>query len=309
MPCSESRAYNLSATLRLSNNTKERAAYLSRNAELSRAKLIVQRPTRPLILSLDTATEQRSVALSRGEQQLALHAGGTARGHSTHLLEEIDEILRREGVSLKEIELFAVACGPGSFTGLRAGLATVKAFAATLERPVVGVPTLHAVALAAGPAPKILAALPAGRGEVFAQLLEVTDAGLVLELGEPAHLALLRLAERVAGLGGTVKWAGGGAWAQAEALREFAKSVGVRWREAEVEESRHKEESDIVWTLAPQVESYAGEIAHLARQQFQAGMNVSVEQVRALYVRLSDAESKEQCRASSVCGEPAPPSS
>lgn len=260
----------------------------------------MQRPTRPLILSLDTATEWRSVALSRGERQLALRAGGADRGHSSRLLEEIDEILRREGVSLKEIELFAVACGPGSFTGLRAGLATFKAFAATLERPVVGVPTLHAVALAAVPAPSVCAALPAGRGEVFGQLLEVTDAGSVLELGEASHLAPLRLAELVAGLGVSLKWAGGGAWAQAETLREFARSAGIMWREAGDVDTRLKEESRIVWTLAPPVESYADEIARLANRRFQAGMDASVEQVRALYVRLSDAEIKEQCHASSV---------
>jgi len=226
--------------------------------------------------------------------------GGADRGHSSRLLEEIDEILRREGARLKEIELFAVACGPGSFTGLRAGLATVKAFAATLNRPVVGVPTLHAVALAAGPAPRILAALPAGRGEVFAQLLEVTQVGSVSALGEPAHLAPSRLVEQAADLNVSLKWAGGGAWAHAELLRECAGGLGAAWRVTGVADSRSMEGDAIVWSIAAQAETYAETVASLALRRYGAGADASVENLRALYVRLSDAEIKEQCRASSV---------
>ena len=87
------------------------------------------------------------------------------------------------------IELFAVTTGPGSFTGLRSGLATIKAFAATLNRPVVGVPTLHAVAFACGTAGRVLASLPAGRGEVFAQLLSTESGNVLKELSEPFHLS------------------------------------------------------------------------------------------------------------------------
>ncbi|MGH9903089.1 MAG: tRNA (adenosine(37)-N6)-threonylcarbamoyltransferase complex dimerization subunit type 1 TsaB, partial [Pyrinomonadaceae bacterium] len=122
-----------------------------------------------MILSVDTATPIRSIAVARGARTLAV-VRGEGNTHSASALGEIDAALRAARAELSEVDLFAVASGPGSFTGLRAGLATVMAFATTLARPAVGVPTLHAVAHAAGAGERVLALIPAGRGEVFAQL-------------------------------------------------------------------------------------------------------------------------------------------
>src|SRR5947207_1763330 len=134
-------------------------------------------PQSPLILSLETATLAGSVALSRGNQMLAALAGDSGVSHSNTLLHDVDKLLSEAHIDLSDIDFFAVATGPGSFTGLRIGIATVKALAATLDRPCAGVPTLQAIALAAGPSPGSIALLPAGRGEVFAQLFSVTDRG------------------------------------------------------------------------------------------------------------------------------------
>src|SRR5207245_8160334 len=111
--------------------------------------------------------------------------GDASISHSNTLLRDINQVLKTAGVTLSDIELFAAAAGPGSFTGLRIGLATVKAFSMTLSRPCSGIPTLHAIAHSCGPTHVVVAAQPAGRGEVFAQLLSVSGDGIVEELDTP----------------------------------------------------------------------------------------------------------------------------
>lgn len=247
-----------------------------------------------LILSVDTASDVRSIAVARGAELLSLYQGAERNTHSANVLSEIDGALRAAGVGLERIELFAVASGPGSFTGLRAGLATVKAFAATLRRPSVGVPTLHAVALASGASERIVAAIPAGRGEVFAQLLEVTSDARVVERGAPAHVAPAALLDAMAAHGTSLKWAGGGAHALADAIRERALQEGLRFV---VESDDNTEGEGRKWTLAPRHSALAGHVAALAHASFRAGRAVQADQLCALYVRASDAEINEQCRA------------
>ncbi|HEV7843604.1 MAG TPA: tRNA (adenosine(37)-N6)-threonylcarbamoyltransferase complex dimerization subunit type 1 TsaB, partial [Pyrinomonadaceae bacterium] len=118
----------------------------------------------PLILSIETATRAGSIALSRGRILLSTRRGDATRSHSTDLLELMRGALDDATCRIQDVELFAVALGPGSFTGLRIGVATAKSLASTLERQVVGVPTLQAVALAAGAGETVVALLPAGRG-------------------------------------------------------------------------------------------------------------------------------------------------
>lgn len=247
-----------------------------------------------LILSVDTASDVRSVAVARGTHLLSLCQGGERNTHSANVLSEIDAALGEAGVALEQVELFAVASGPGSFTGLRAGLATMKAFAATLERPSVGVPTLHAVALAAGASARVVAAIPAGRGEVFAQLLEVTNDARIVEWSAPAHVAPAVLLDEMAKHGASLKWAGGGAHALADAIRERALREGLRFV---VESEHHTEGEERTWTLAPRHSALAGHVAALAHASFGAGRAVRADELRALYVRASDAEINEQCRA------------
>ena len=104
----------------------------------------------PLILSVETATLSGSVAVSRGDELLGVVTGDASISHSNTLLVDVDKLLTETQIALPEIDLFAVATGPGSFTGLRIGIATIKALAATLDRPTAGVPTLEAVALSGG---------------------------------------------------------------------------------------------------------------------------------------------------------------
>lgn len=126
-----------------------------------------------LILSLDTTTRAGSAAVLRDDSVVAVLDGDAARTHGERLPGELAEVLRIAGVTLQDIELLAVARGPGAFTGLRIGLAAMQALAMVTSRPVVGVSALDALAAAAFESmaveqARLCAWMDAARGEVFA---------------------------------------------------------------------------------------------------------------------------------------------
>ncbi len=124
------------------------------------------------ILAIESATEEPSVAVVSGEGVLALRPASRDARRSETLLPAIVHVLDEAGLALADLHGFAIAIGPGSFTGLRVGLATLKGIAFGDDRPAAGVPTLDALMLQAGeprPAP-VVAALDARRGEVYAQV-------------------------------------------------------------------------------------------------------------------------------------------
>jgi len=160
------------------------------------------------ILALESASAAPAVALVEGEAVRALVAVEAGASGSEGLLPAVDAALREGGVSLADLSGFAVAIGPGSFTGLRVGLATLKGLAFGDARPVAAVSTLAALARLAGePRPEPVAAvLDARRGDVYAALW---DAGNDPEpiVAEGVHrLAdlLARLPERCLWIGDTV---------------------------------------------------------------------------------------------------------
>lgn len=244
-----------------------------------------------LTLGVDTSTERRSVALVQGGRVLADSSSGLREGGSTNLLADIDQVLGSAGVKLKQVELYAAAVGPGSFTGLRSGLATVKGLALTTGKPAVGVQTLHALAFCVRPAPRVVSLIPAGRGEVFSQLLSVSAEGVVTELESPTHLPPERLLERMAGLGGGLKWTGGGAFKFIELIRERAEAAGLDFA---IRDASGVAEKD-GWLVSPAEDALAKSVAEMARTAYVSG---SVrEGLTAVYVRPSDAELKGLCHA------------
>lgn len=297
------RAYNRATVPGMSNATHEPAREARTDGEAAHA---LRATHEPLILCVDTATDARSVAVARAARVIAKVREAAPRAQSSVLLADIDEALRKAGVSLAEIDLYAVARGPGSFTGLRAGLATIKAFASVLARPVAAVPTLEAVALSAGESALTFALVPAGRGEVFAQSFRVGRDAHAVALDEPAHVSPTALVSRVAQREGGVTWAGGGAQAHAALLRETAKRAGIGFverRESDDAQSVRAGGDDVrgsseapAWTLARGATDYAGEIARLGLIRSLASELVRAEELRAEYVRLSDAELNERCR-------------
>jgi tRNA threonylcarbamoyladenosine biosynthesis protein TsaB len=147
------------------------------------------------ILSIETATSRQSVALLDGDQVLA-RSDQEARGaHARWLIPTIDRLLRDTGLSLRQLQGLAVSIGPGSFTGLRVGLATVLGFRLVTGLPVAAVPTLEGLAWnVRGSKRPICPILKARTGQVYWALYQI-DTG---EPGPQMHRQIHRLmAERV----------------------------------------------------------------------------------------------------------------
>lgn len=234
----------------------------------------------PVILAIETATRAGSVAVSRGEQILASINGDASSSHSTDLIENIDQVLRDAGLRLGDVDLFAAAIGPGSFTGLRIGLATVKSMAVAVDKKCIGVSTLAAVAHAAGESARTVALLPAGRGEVFAQMFSVIG-DEITALDEAMHISPKALLLKYGGFD-TITWAGEGAQAQLEFLRAETERRGIPLTTTSGNE----------WSIAPQNEKIAESVAQLASREYRAGRVIEPQNLRANYVRPSDAEMK-----------------
>jgi tRNA threonylcarbamoyladenosine biosynthesis protein TsaB len=121
-----------------------------------------------MLLAVDTATTSCSVALLQDREIVADTLYTAGRTHSRHLMSLIDGILQQSGLSVGDIDAIAVTRGPGTFTGLRIGLSTVKGLALARGVRVVGVSSLAALALPLVPTPHpVVAMIDARRGEVY----------------------------------------------------------------------------------------------------------------------------------------------
>ena len=249
----------------------------------------------PLILAIDTATRAGSVALARAGEVLALQSGDATASHSIDLIANVDACLKDIGAQLNDVDLFAAAAGPGSFTGLRIGLATIKSFAMSVGRFCAGVPTLAAVAHAAGPSGQIIALLPAGRGEVFAQLF-LANKQNVQPLDSAKHIRPETVLEKYGQIE-SLTWAGEGAHLNVEALRAGAEARNITFTVragSGLKSLMPGHQNNAEWTIAPQRVGLAIAIAALALDEYKHGRTISAEELRAIYVRPSDAEINER---------------
>lgn len=141
------------------------------------------------ILAVDTTTSSGSVALLEDRRLLGEIAGESGATHSARLLGAVDHLLRSEGLTIADIGAFAVAAGPGSFTGIRIGLSTIKALAFSSGKPVVPVSSLRALALklALAGVPLVCPVLDAKKGEVYAALFENAAGRLIEIIPQRAH--------------------------------------------------------------------------------------------------------------------------
>ncbi len=250
---------------------------------MSNAEMESSQKGAPVILAIETATRAGSVAVSRGDQILSCATGDSSSSHSTDLIENVDRILRAAGLQLGDVDLFAAAIGPGSFTGLRIGLATVKSLAVSMNKKCVGVSSLSAVAHAAGESGRTVAMLPAGRGEVFAQMFSVIGND-VTSLDEAMHISPQMMLSKYGSYSRMI-WAGEGAQTQLELLRAEAARRGIQF-------GPETEVNGRGWSVAPGNEKIAGSVAQLAWREYRAGRIFAPENLRANYVRPSDAEMK-----------------
>lgn len=120
------------------------------------------------VVGIDTSTASGSVGLINDEDVIAEHLLNLPVNHSERLLATIELVLREARWKMEEIDGWAITAGPGSFTGLRIGLSTVKGLAFATGKPVAGVPTLDALASQISPAPYLICPiLDARKKEVY----------------------------------------------------------------------------------------------------------------------------------------------
>jgi tRNA threonylcarbamoyladenosine biosynthesis protein TsaB len=212
-----------------------------------------------LLLAADTSGKHGSIALARCDSDLCdvieivPLAGGT---FSAELVPQIAALWSKHGIGKQDIGGFAVVSGPGSFTGLRVGLAAIKGLAEVLDKPIAAVSLLEAVALAVEAHGPVVAALDAGRSEAYLGEYEVEAAGARL-IGE----RLVSLTELPTGMKLITP---------DQSVASAARAKGIK-----VQEIARPD------TLA---------IARLGWNRIVAGLTVSAEALDANYIRRSDAE-------------------
>ncbi len=154
-----------------------------------------------LILAFESSAKAASVALCRDGTLLSQYTQCSALTHSRTLLPMAEDLLKNVEIPLDAVDLFAVAHGPGSFTGIRIGVSTVKGLAWASQKPCTGVSTLEAMAwhgLAAGGL--ICPVMDARRNQVYNALFRIKD-GKPLRLCEDRPIALEELSEQLRTLG------------------------------------------------------------------------------------------------------------
>jgi tRNA threonylcarbamoyladenosine biosynthesis protein TsaB len=220
------------------------------------------------LVAVESAGEPATVALARGGEPLAVRATPSGRPASETLLPTVLALLAAHSLAPGEVEAFAVSIGPGSFTGLRVGVATVKGLAFAGPR-VAAVPTLAALAAqgaARAPGVPVLALLDARRGEVYAaaygEPLSAPHFG-------PAVFRPEALAERAAALGSQLALVGPELEGVESALR------------ARLGDALHR---------LPEVAPDAGWVARLGARMLAAGGGVDAAEIAPLYVRRAEAE-------------------
>ncbi len=223
-----------------------------------------------LILALDTATLVSSVALASHDKLVAELSLQTKKTHSELLMPHIEQIISTAGVEKKEIKAIAVSIGPGSFTGLRIGLATAKALAYAFGIPIIGVPTLAAIANNCPvPGAVLSPLLDAQKGNVYQAIYTWNIDGLS-EVEPPRVVAL---ADALHVLGKFEKPAvvmGEGATMYREHI--LSSDCGVAIAEPHVAVPR------------------AASVAMLAHRMMKQGISQDVMELEPFYIRRSEAE-------------------
>lgn len=232
------------------------------------------------LLAIESATGRASAALWRDGATRDVESTPAGVSVAASLLPAIDTLLRRAGLRVPELAAFAIAIGPGSFTGLRIGVATLKGLAFGGEAPAVAVSTLAALARAAGPGEEpVVALLDARRGEVYAAAFRQQgaepDPRLPAGVYTPAELA--------ARLPRVCRLVGEGAALLPDALvRELGGGASV----------------DAKLTLG------AGQVAELGAIALARGRGVPVETLVPSYLRRAEAEVKRTGERFETAAEP-----
>ena len=137
-----------------------------------------------MTLAFDISSKTAAVALLRDDVILYDAIINVDLNHSEVLLPAIDQVCRQTRIKISEIDLFACTIGPGSFTGLRIGVSTLKGLMLATGKPAVGISSLTALALNLGKSSKIICSvMDAGRGQVYTAYYRYNENGLLDQIG------------------------------------------------------------------------------------------------------------------------------
>jgi len=221
-----------------------------------------------LILGADTSGKNGSLALLRFDNgapqtlDVVDLAGGT---FSAQLIPQLAAILEKHSLSKRDIDGFAVTSGPGSFTGLRVGLAAIKALAEILQKPIAAVSMLEALVnspeVDTRNGDRIIAVLDAGRGEIYCGIFDCSD-------------------RRATGTGQKL--------VTLDELTANAAGKQVATSDSKLCEMLRAAKLKVTLVPCPRADA----IARLGFEKIQAGEVVSAETLDAAYIRRSDAEIK-----------------
>ena len=138
-----------------------------------------------LTLAFDTSSRTAAVAVLRDDTILYESIINAGLNHSEVLMPEIDYACRRVGIKISDINLFACTLGPGSFTGLRIGVSTLKGLMLATGTPAAGVSSLAAVVLNIGITSKLICSMiDAGRGQVYVAYFRYNDKNVLRQISE-----------------------------------------------------------------------------------------------------------------------------
>ncbi|HIV24977.1 MAG TPA: tRNA (adenosine(37)-N6)-threonylcarbamoyltransferase complex dimerization subunit type 1 TsaB [Candidatus Scatomonas pullistercoris] len=229
------------------------------------------------ILAIDSSGLVASAAVLEDGLLLAEYTVNYKKTHSQTLLPMIDEISRMLELDLNSLDAIAVAGGPGSFTGLRIGSATAKGLGLALDKPLISVPTVDALAYNfCGTERLICPMMDARRSQVYT--------GLYRFRGEEFQVVLPQRAEGVEKM--------------AERLNQMGESVILLGDGAAVYENRLKELLAVPWIMAPAHlnRQRAGAVGALAEKYFAEGRLQTAAEHRPEYLRMSQAERERAAR-------------
>ncbi len=190
-----------------------------------------------LILAFESSAKAASVALCRDGQLISQYSQCSGLTHSRTLLPMAEDMLKNAELTIADVDGFAVAHGPGSFTGIRIGVSAVKGLAWASDKPCVGVSTLEALAwngVCAGG--YVCPVMDARRSQVYNAIFEIKD-GRPVRIAPDRPIALSELADEVRALGAPVLLLGDGAgltadYFSANGIAFTLTPENIRWQSA-----------------------------------------------------------------------------
>ncbi len=223
------------------------------------------------ILAVDSSGLVASVAILDKEKIYAEYTINNKKTHSQTLLPMLDEIVKALEIDLTEIAAIAVAGGPGSFTGLRIGSSTVKGLGMVLEKPIINVPTVDALAYNLyGTKDIICPIMDARRNQVYTGLYEFIDGEFIVIQNQMA-VGIEEIAAEINSRNRGVIFLGDGVDVQRDNLKEIIK---------------------VPMTIAPPhlLRQRAGAVGALGLIYLEKGLVESADEHEPEYLRLSQAE-------------------